>query len=272
MSYKSLLNSFEELSNNNTSNQFPYTGWENFDNEFQAFSTPGLHIIGGRPGMGKSTVLRSIAINLSKNRPIGFVSLANNTKEISKSFLHHFKNESKEDILISASELNLSILGIPNNDEEYITSQLEKIVTEKKVNTILLDDIQFIEFNEKKIQDYPLAYGNWYKSLHFWALSNNIVLIATSQLTRAVEFRGGSREPILSDLRGSGRLEEIAESIVFIVRLDYYTIFQDEEGVDRQNQMKFIVAKNANGYTGKCWLCCKDIPGQIKESVPNYPF
>ena len=90
MAYISLLNSFEEVILETPKSQQPTTGWVNFDNEFNAFSTPGLHIVGGRPGMGKSSVLRSIAINLSANAAVGFVSLTNNTKLLSKSFLYHY--------------------------------------------------------------------------------------------------------------------------------------------------------------------------------------
>ena len=77
----------------------------------------------------------------------------------------------------------------------------------------------------------------------------NIPIIALSQLSRAVETRGGSKRPILSDLRESGAIEQDADIVSFIYRPEYYKIeeWDDEERTPSSGQAEFIVAKHRNG-------------------------
>ena len=74
-------------------------------------------------------------------------------------------------------------------------------------------------------------------------------MIALSQLSRAVETRGGNKRPILSDLRESGAIEQDADIVSFIYRPEYYGIdeWDDEERTSSVGQAEFIVAKHRNG-------------------------
>ncbi|MFO7720368.1 MAG: DnaB-like helicase C-terminal domain-containing protein, partial [Gillisia sp.] len=76
-----------------------------------------------------------------------------------------------------------------------------------------------------------------------------IPVIALSQLSRAVETRGGSKRPLLSDLRESGAIEQDADIVSFIYRPEYYKIdeWDDEERSPTEGQGEFIVAKHRNG-------------------------
>ncbi len=76
-----------------------------------------------------------------------------------------------------------------------------------------------------------------------------IPVIALSQLSRAVETRGSSKRPLLSDLRESGAIEQDADIVSFIYRPEYYKIdeWDDEERSPTQGQAEFIVAKHRNG-------------------------
>jgi replicative DNA helicase len=76
-----------------------------------------------------------------------------------------------------------------------------------------------------------------------------VPVIALSQLSRAVETRGSSKRPLLSDLRESGAIEQDADIVSFIYRPEYYKIeeWDDEEQSPTQGQAEFIVAKHRNG-------------------------
>ncbi|MEL7222637.1 MAG: DnaB-like helicase C-terminal domain-containing protein, partial [Bacteroidota bacterium] len=75
----------------------------------------------------------------------------------------------------------------------------------------------------------------------------DVPVIALSQLSRAVETRGGDKRPQLSDLRESGSIEQDADMVMFIYRPEYYQILEDEEGQSLKGIADVIVAKNRHG-------------------------
>ena len=82
----------------------------------------------------------------------------------------------------------------------------------------------------------------------------NIPVIALSQLSRAVETRGGSKKPQLSDLRESGAIEQDADIVSFIYRPEYYQILEDENGNSTKGMADIIVSKHRNGALGEVRL------------------
>ncbi|MDH5602660.1 MAG: DnaB-like helicase C-terminal domain-containing protein, partial [Cyclobacteriaceae bacterium] len=74
-----------------------------------------------------------------------------------------------------------------------------------------------------------------------------VPVIALSQLSRAVETRGGEKRPQLSDLRESGSIEQDADIVMFLYRPEYYKITEDENGNPTQGMAEVIIAKHRNG-------------------------
>jgi len=73
----------------------------------------------------------------------------------------------------------------------------------------------------------------------------NVPVIALSQLSRAVETRGGPKRPMLSDLRESGAIEQDADIVTFLYRPGYYDMEEEEGAVEGLTEV--IIAKHRNG-------------------------
>jgi replicative DNA helicase len=78
----------------------------------------------------------------------------------------------------------------------------------------------------------------------------NVPVVALSQLSRAVEQRGGNKRPQLSDLRESGSIEQDADVVCFLYRPEYYGILTDEEGQSTAGISELIIGKQRNGPVG----------------------
>jgi replicative DNA helicase len=89
------------------------------------------------------------------------------------------------------------------------------------------------------------------RSLKGLAKDLDVPVLALSQLSRAVEQRGG--KPRLSDLRDSGSIEQDADVVIFIHRED-----KNNENTEKTGIAEILVEKHRNGPTGKVDLYFDD--------------
>lgn len=240
------------------------TGLDDLD-KFVGFLPGEFVVIGGRPAMGKTMLMVSLALEIAKTKELLYFSF-----ELSKNFLASrflaalsafdtakimSKNVSEEElgILSLASEefakLKILVSDSCSNSISSFKAYCAKMIAEKGVKVIIVDYIQLMSSNRySKGRDMELGYIS--RELKNIAKENNVCVIAASQLNRSVESRYGDKRPILSDLRDSGNIEQDADKVIFIHRPEYYGITTDSEGNSLLGWVNLIVAKNRSGATG----------------------
>jgi len=244
------------------------TGFIDLDRVTAGWQKSDLIIVAARPGMGKTSfnlaIARNAAIDLQK--PVAFFSLEMNTNQLVQRLI---SMESE----INADKLRKGTL------EPYEWMQLTSRVDKLRNAPLIIDDTPALNIFElrAKCRRYKEKYGiemvvidylqlmtggngdgkgsgnreqeisQISRSLKSIAKELNIPIIALSQLSRAVETRGGAKRPMLSDLRESGAIEQDADIVIFLYRPEYYDILEDEEGNDNRGIAEIIIAKHRNG-------------------------
>jgi replicative DNA helicase len=112
------------------------------------------------------------------------------------------------------------------------------------------------------------------KSLKAMAKDLNVPIICLAQLARGTEERGKSHKPQLSDLRGSGSIEQDADIVLMLYREDYYKGEKEKDENGDQpaeiNKVSVIVTKNRHGSTGEVEFAWDGERTQFKPIERNH--
>jgi replicative DNA helicase len=123
---------------------------------------------------------------------------------------------------------------------------------ERGIGLIIVDYLQLMAPTNTKASDSMVQQVTEIsRSLKQLARELEVPVVALSQLSRAVEQRGG--KPRLSDLRDSGSIEQDADVVMFIHRED-----KNNPESDRRNIAEILIEKHRNGPTGKVDLIFDD--------------
>lgn len=245
------------------------TGFPSLDRVMGDLPMGELVIVGARPAMGKTAFLISVIANSikDKNEPIAYFSLGNSAQSIILKLMAQLSEISYDKILrnslvdyeidqIADKTKVLSLANLTIKDTcftiESIVAETYFLVTEKGAKLIIIDYLQLVQAKGKMNRE--LEVSKVCRELKALARKYNICVLVTSQLSRAVETRGGDKRPQLSDLRESGAIEQDADKVVFIHRPEYYNITEDCEGHDTRGVAEFIVAKNRQGFINSTTL------------------
>ncbi len=216
----------------------------------------GLHIFAGRPGTGKSVLAYQIGINSAcKNLDAGFISLEMTAAELSQRLFayklgipqHKFKYlrlSSPERILIKELKKEcfpLKFHSLYEKNDDLTMRYVESAVGTIKIDLLIIDYLQRIRHENSKLTEYERVTDISRRSKSI-ALKYNIPVILCVQMNREIERRG-SNEPLLSDLRSSGQIEQDADTITFIIR-DSKHNSKDKVATD------LVIAKQRHGSTG----------------------
>jgi replicative DNA helicase len=133
-----------------------------------------------------------------------------------------------------------------------LRAKSRRLVSQHGIKIIIVDYLQLMTAggsNGKGIGNREQEISTISRNLKALAKELAVPVIALSQLSRAVETRGSSKRPMLSDLRESGAIEQDADIVSFIYRPEYYKIdeWDDDEASPTAGQADFMIAKHRNG-------------------------
>jgi len=246
------------------------TGFESYDKRIGGLSTDGeLIIIAARPSMGKTTLALQMAQNAQKlfGYSGAFFSLEMSKKQLCRILIAQQSGVSAGDLRKNkVSELQIehifnqlskesdSKLFIDDTSPQltYIVSKIHKLKRDHDIKFVVIDYMQLIDCEAKSNRNKEIEFIS--RTLKGVASALRIAIIPLCQLSRAVETRGGSKVPQLSDLRDSGAIEQDATVVTFIYRPGYYGITEDEQGRSLEGVTALITKKNRFGEIGRDYL------------------
>ena len=269
------------------------TGFRSIDRQTGGLQRGDLIVIAARPGMGKTSLVMNIATASAK---------AAGSKVLV------FSLEMPADRLMAriiSAEAKIPVQRLLNGqitDGDQI--RLERLVPEVGGLSVAIDDtpalsvsdlrrrakrhmrkaggldmivVDYIQLmsggtDEKRGQNREQVIAAISRGLKLVAKELNVPVIALSQLSRAVEARGGSKRPQLSDLRESGAIEQDCDIVGFIYRPEYYKIMEDETGKSLVGKAELDFAKFRNGKPGVVLLDFNDELTLFSDPAPADPF
>jgi len=244
------------------------TGFEKLDALTSGWQPSDLIIIAARPGMGKTALTLSMARNIAvtKEVPVAFFSLEMSSIQLITRLISAETGLSSEKLRtgkladhewkqlnVKVGDLEKAPLFIDDTPALSIfdlRAKARRLASQHKIKLIVVDYLQLMTAgNSNKAGNREQEISTISRNLKSLAKELDIPVIALSQLSRAVETRGGTKRPQLSDLRESGAIEQDADIVSFIYRPEYYQIeeWDDEEHSSSIGQAELIVAKHRNG-------------------------
>jgi replicative DNA helicase len=160
-----------------------------------------------------------------------------------------------------------------------LRAKCRRLKAQNDIQLIIIDYLQLMSGDSGKggIGNREQEIASISRALKNLAKELNVPVIALSQLSRAVETRGGEKRPQLSDLRESGSIEQDADMVMFLYRPEYYGITGDEQGNSVVGLGEVIIAKNRSGsldtvqlrFIGK-YTKYADFDGANYDSSPSF--
>jgi replicative DNA helicase len=233
------------------------TGFIDLDRLLQGLQPSDLVIVAGRPGMGKTSLLLSIARQAAKvyKKHIAVLTLEATKEQLAQRLVAQetgidtqrirLRNleENEWQLLNNCIEtlnsIHLSLDDTPAITMHQIRSKCRQILLKHRLDLIVIDYLQLISGGER-FENRVQEVSSITRQLKVLARELNVPVLAAAQLSRAVEQRVDKR-PILSDLRESGSIEMDADVVMFL--------YCPEDG-ELSNLVDVIVAKHRNGPTG----------------------
>ncbi|MFA7252780.1 MAG: replicative DNA helicase [Candidatus Paceibacterota bacterium] len=243
------------------------TGFRDLDAKLSGLQKSDLIILAARPSMGKTSLALDIARQaaIKHNVPVAIFSLEMSNQQLvdrmiaAESRVDAWKLRTGKltlesefdrirDSLDPLSKAPIFVDDQPANNILKMRGVVRRLKNEKGIGLVVVDYLQLMAPVQNKNNDNVVQQiTEISRSLKHLAREFDVPVLALSQLSRAVEQRGG--RPRLSDLRDSGSIEQDADVVMFIHREDKY---KDES--EKTNIAEILIEKHRNGPTGKIEL------------------
>jgi replicative DNA helicase len=243
------------------------SGFKDIDEKTGGFQPGNLIVLAARPSMGKSALVCNIAENAAlSGHAVALFSLEMSESELAQRFVASQARIKGEElrrgrvpeskwpkILEACQRLSQAPMFIDDSSDTGVLEVRAKCrrlhhQVEGGLKLIVIDYLQLMR-HEGRVENRVEQVGQISRGLKGLARELGVPVIALSQLSRAVEQRGGDKKPILSDLRESGQIEQDSDLVMFIYREEYY----DHES-ERPGEADIIIAKHRNGPVGEVVL------------------
>jgi replicative DNA helicase len=261
------LKSLEELSKKGDGLTGVPSGFLPLDRITSGWQPSDLIIIAARPGMGKTSFVLACALNaaLKFKRPVALFSLEmasiqlvqrlismeseiDGQKMRTGKLLDH-EWQRVQDVVDRLSNVPIFIDDTPGINIFELRAKCRRLKMRESIQVIIIDYLQLMSGSSEngRNSNREQEISTISRALKGMAKELAVPVIALSQLSRAVETRGGTKRPQLSDLRESGAIEQDADIVSFIFRNEYYGVMEDEEGRSTKGVAEIIIAKHRNG-------------------------
>ena len=261
----------EELQKNKGSLRGLKTGFHDLDKMTAGFQKGDLIIIGARPSMGKTTFAQNLAYNIAtiNNRGVLFFTMEMSSAEIVDRMISAVSGINNWNIRTgnitegdyaayndALEEMESVPLYI---DDSSVMSILElrnkarRAVHDHDIGIIIVDYLQLMSGSDiyRKTGQRVQEVSEISRGLKQIARELEIPVVALAQLSRNVTGREDPH-PVLSDLRESGSIEQDADLVMFLHRVDYYHM--NEPDYEKTNITELIIGKHRHGQVGKIEL------------------
>ncbi|MFC3881413.1 replicative DNA helicase [Algoriphagus namhaensis] len=252
------------------------SGFTALDRVTSGWQKSDLVIIAARPAMGKTafvlSVLRNAAVDHDKpvvifSLEMSSVQLVNrlisaeaelSSEKIKKGSLENHEWEQLVHKTAKLSKAPLFVDDTPALSILELRAKCRKLKAQHDIQMIVIDYLQLMSGDSKGgggNREQEIASIS--RALKKLAKELNVPVIALSQLSRAVETRGGDKKPQLSDLRESGSIEQDADMVMFLYRPEYYGLHEvdmDGQTINSAGLGEVIIAKHRNGSLGSVHL------------------
>jgi replicative DNA helicase len=247
------------------------TGFTKLDELTSGFQPGELIIVAGRPSMGKTAFCLNIARNAAVDAkiPVVFFSLEMSNRQLAMRLLcaearvdahgvrtGHLADHEWQKLSMCVGNLAESPMFVDDSSNMTpleLRAKARRMKKEKNIRMIMVDYLQLMT-GPRNVESRQQEISVITRSLKGLAKELDISVVVLSQLSRAVEMRGGERRPLLSDLRESGAIEQDADVVLFIYRSEFYGKAMDNQGQSMEGKAELIIGKQRNGPVGTVHL------------------